>query len=64
MLLTSGLKRRLVGKGTMGLVIVQDNVVPAIPSEVVTPLAGFLIQQGKLQLLPTLCAGSIAKAWL
>ncbi len=48
----------------MGLVIVQDNVVPAIPSEVVTPLAGFLIQQGKLQLLPTLCAGSIAKAWL
>jgi membrane protein DedA with SNARE-associated domain len=34
-------------------------VVPPIPSEVVMPLAGFLVQQGKLELVPTLLAGLI-----
>ena len=48
-----------IGYGAIALVMLLENIVPPIPSEVVMPLAGFLIQQGKLQLLPTLLAGLI-----
>ena len=48
-----------IGYGAIALVMLLENLVPPIPSEVVMPLAGFLIQQGKLQLLPTLLAGLI-----
>lgn len=43
-----------------------ENVVPPIPSEVVMPLAGFLIQQGKLEVVPTVLAGllgTVLGAW-
>jgi membrane protein DedA with SNARE-associated domain len=56
----------LVGYGAIVLVMLLENVVPPIPSEVVMPLAGFLIQQGKLQLLPTVFAGllgTVLGAW-
>lgn len=56
----------LVGYGAIVLVMLLENVVPPIPSEVVMPLAGFLIQQGKLQLLPTVLAGllgTVLGAW-
>ena len=48
-----------IGYGAIALVMLLENLVPPIPSEVVMPLAGFLIQQGKLQLVPTLLAGLI-----
>ena len=48
-----------IGYGAIALVMLLENIVPPIPSEVVMPLAGFLIQQGKLQLVPTLLAGLI-----
>lgn len=57
----------LLGYGVIALVMVLENVVPPIPSEVVMPLAGFLVQQGKLELVPTLLAGLIGTvlgAWL
>jgi len=56
----------LVGYGAIALVMLLENVIPPIPSEVVMPLAGFLIQQGKLELLPTLLAGlfgTVLGAW-
>ncbi|MBM5825444.1 MAG: DedA family protein [Cyanobacteria bacterium M_surface_10_m2_119] len=49
----------LIGYGVIALVMLLENVVPPIPSEVVMPLAGFLVQQGKLELVPTLLAGLI-----
>jgi len=48
-----------IGYGAIAFVMLLENLVPPIPSEVVMPLAGFLIQQGKLQLVPTLLAGLI-----
>lgn len=48
-----------LGYGVIALVMLLENVVPPIPSEVVMPLAGFLVQQGKLALVPTLLAGLI-----
>ena len=56
----------LIGYGAIALVMLLENEVPPIPSEVVMPLAGFLIQQGKLQLLPTVLAGllgTVLGAW-
>ncbi|MFO0105285.1 MAG: DedA family protein, partial [Cyanobium sp.] len=47
----------LLGYGAIALVMLLENVVPPIPSEVVMPLAGFLIQQGKLELVPAVLAG-------
>lgn len=49
----------LLGYGAIALVMLLENVIPPIPSEVVMPLAGFLIQQGKLQLVPAVLAGLI-----
>ena len=49
----------LLGYLAITLVMLLENVVPPIPSEVVMPLAGFLIQQGKLELVPVLLAGLI-----
>lgn len=49
----------LLGYGAIALVMLLENVVPPIPSEVVMPLAGFLIQQGKLEFVPALLAGLI-----
>ena len=49
----------LLGYLAIGLVMLLENVVPPIPSEVVMPLAGFLVQQGKLELIPAVVAGLI-----
>lgn len=56
----------LLGYGAIALVMLLENMVPPIPSEVVMPLAGFLIQQGRLQLVPVLLAGlvgTVLGAW-
>ncbi|MFN7898850.1 MAG: DedA family protein [Synechococcaceae cyanobacterium] len=34
-----------------------ENLFPPLPSELIMPLGGFLVQQGKLELLPVLVAG-------
>ncbi|MEB3320665.1 MAG: DedA family protein [Cyanobium sp.] len=56
----------LLGYGAIVLVTLLENVIPPIPSEVVMPLAGFLIQEGRLELIPTLLAGllgTVLGAW-
>lgn len=49
----------LLGYVVIGAVMLLENVIPPIPSEVVMPLGGFLVQQGKLELIPTVLAGLI-----
>lgn len=66
LLLTAVEANPWIGYGAIALVMLLENLVPPIPSEVVMPLAGFLIEQGKIQLLPTVLAGllgTVLGAW-
>lgn len=50
----------------IGLIMLIENLIPPIPSEVVMPLAGFLVQQGKIELIPAVLSGlfgSVLGAW-
>ena len=56
----------LLGYGMLTLAMLLENVVPPIPSEVILPLGGFLVQQGKLRMLPVILAclfGTVLGAW-
>ncbi|MFM7675211.1 MAG: DedA family protein [Synechococcus sp.] len=56
----------LLGYLVIAAVMLLENVIPPIPSEVVMPLAGFLVHQGKLQLIPAVLAGlvgTVLGAW-
>lgn len=56
----------LLGYLVIAVVMLLENVIPPIPSEVVMPLAGFLVHQGKLGLLPAVLAGlvgTVLGAW-
>ena len=43
----------------VGLVMFLENVFPPIPSELVMPLAGFLVAQGRLGLVAVLALGTL-----
>jgi membrane protein DedA with SNARE-associated domain len=47
----------LAGYGAVAAVMLLENLIPPIPSELVMPFAGYLVEQGRLQLLPTVAAG-------
>ena len=49
----------LMGYVVIGAVMLLENVFPPIPSELVMPLGGFYVQQGKLELVPVILAGLI-----
>lgn len=49
----------LHGYVLIALALLLENVIPPIPSELVMPLSGFLIQQGKLQFVPVVLAALI-----
>ncbi len=54
-----------LGYLALGLAMVLENLIPPIPSEVILPLGGFLVQQGRLELLPVLLsclAGTVVGA--
>ncbi|MCP9772938.1 DedA family protein [Synechococcus sp. Tobar12-5m-g] len=56
----------LQGYVLIGLALLLENMVPPIPSELVMPLSGFLVQQGKLQFVPVVVAaliGTVLGAW-
>lgn len=56
----------LLGYGVIALVMLLENVFPPIPSEVVMPYGGYLVHQGRLELLPTVLAGlvgTVLGAW-
>lgn len=55
-----------LGYLAVGLVMLLENLIPPIPSEVVMPFAGYLVGQGRLDLLPTVLAGllgTVLGAW-
>ena len=47
----------LMGYAVIALVMLLENVFPPIPSEVVMPYGGYLVYQGRLELIPTVLAG-------
>jgi membrane protein DedA with SNARE-associated domain len=56
----------LLSYGLIALAMLVENVFPPVPSELVMPMAGYLVHQGKLQLLPVLAAGlvgTVLGAW-
>lgn len=46
------------GYGGVFTAMLIENVVQFIPSEAIMPLAGYMVSQGKLQLIPTIAAGT------
>jgi uncharacterized membrane protein YdjX (TVP38/TMEM64 family) len=55
-----------MGYLAVGLVMLLENLSPPIPSEVVMPFAGYLVGQGRLDLVPTVLAGllgTVLGAW-
>ena len=56
----------LMGYAVIALVMLLENVFPPIPSEVVMPYGGYLVYQGRLELIPTVLAGllgTVLGAW-
>ncbi|MFM9046562.1 MAG: DedA family protein [Cyanobium sp.] len=47
----------IAGYGTIFAAMFLENLFPPIPSEVIMPLGGFYVQQGKLALIPVVLAG-------
>lgn len=48
-----------LGYGGISLLMFLENLFPPIPSELIMPLAGFAVAQGKLELFPAIVAGII-----
>ena len=47
------------GYGGVFLAMVVENFLQFIPSEAIMPLAGYMVSQGKLALIPTILAGTL-----
>lgn len=47
------------GYGGVFLAMLIENFLQFIPSEAIMPLAGFFVAQGKLQMAPTIAAGTL-----
>lgn len=50
----------------LGLAMLLENLIPPIPSELIQPLAGFLVEQGRLELVPVILvgvAGTVLGCW-
>jgi membrane protein DedA with SNARE-associated domain len=46
-----------LGYGGIALLMFLENLFPPIPSELIMPLAGFTVAQGKMEMIPVLAAG-------
>jgi len=46
-----------LGYGGIALLMFLENLFPPIPSELIMPLAGFTVAQGKMEMMPVLAAG-------
>ena len=47
-----------LGYLALGLAMLLENLIPPIPSELIQPLAGLLVQQGRLGLVPVILVGT------
>tara|TARA_B100000579_G_scaffold76840_1_gene59482 strand:+ start:240 stop:896 length:657 start_codon:yes stop_codon:yes gene_type:complete len=48
-----------IGYGAILLAMFLENLIPPIPSELIMPLGGFYVSQGRLELFPVVLAGLI-----
>lgn len=48
-----------LGVAAVAFLMLAENVFPPIPSEVIMPLAGFLVFQGKMNMIAAVVAGSM-----
>ena len=48
-----------LGYGGIALLMFLENLFPPIPSELIMPLAGFTISQGKMDFIPAVLAGIV-----
>lgn len=48
-----------LGYWGIGLMMFLENLFPPIPSELIMPLAGFTVAQGKLEFVPVIVAGVV-----
>lgn len=48
-----------LGYWGIGLLMFLENLFPPIPSELIMPLAGFTVAQGKMQFVPAVAAGVV-----
>ncbi|EDY39133.1 alkaline phosphatase like protein [Cyanobium sp. PCC 7001] len=55
-----------LGYGAIATAMLLENVIPPVPSEVLLPMAGYLVWRGQLLLVPTVAAallGTVTGAW-
>lgn len=66
-LILEGVERNpLLGYGLIAMAMLLENLIPPIPSELIMPLGGVLVEQGRLALLPVVFAGllgTVLGAW-
>jgi len=56
----------LLGYGLIAMAMLLENLIPPIPSELIMPLGGVLVQEGRLGFLPVVLAGllgTVLGAW-
>lgn len=66
-LILEGVERNpLLGYGLIAAAMLLENLIPPIPSELIMPLGGLLVQQGRLAFMPVVLAGlsgTLLGAW-
>lgn len=66
-LILDGVSRNpLLGYGLIALAMVLENLIPPIPSELIMPLGGMLVQEGRLDFWPVVLSGllgTVVGAW-
>ena len=66
-LILEGVARNpLLGYGLIAMAMLLENLIPPIPSELIMPLGGVLVQEGRLAFLPVVLAGllgTVLGAW-
>jgi membrane protein DedA with SNARE-associated domain len=66
-LILNGVDRNpLLGYGFIAIAMLLENLIPPIPSELIMPMGGLLVEEGRLALLPVVLAGllgTVLGAW-
>jgi alkaline phosphatase len=66
-LILDGVERNpLLGYGLIALAMLLENLIPPIPSELIMPLGGVLVDEGRLDFVPVVVAGlvgTVLGAW-
>ena len=66
MILEGVTRNPLLGYGLIAMAMLLENLIPPIPSELIMPLGGVLVQEGRLNFLPVVLAGllgTVLGAW-